>query len=137
MKKVQSNNDRDRIVENELRRYMDGISIDEFPQRNRDIVRSYVGGTSYSVIAKKHGFSSSRISEIVNKYIRPCSKLTGLIYNSIWDVNNGHAQDMAEIPYWRCNDEMKKTGYSNIKWSDKRRDWIYYNRGIAQGDSKL
>lgn len=44
MKKVQSNNDRDRIVENELRRYMDGISIDEFPQRNRDIVRSYVGG---------------------------------------------------------------------------------------------
>lgn len=64
-----ANHYRDRIIAEHL---MDYIEVVALSTRNKDIVKHYVSGKSYSQIAKEYNLSESRIPQIVHSYILHC-----------------------------------------------------------------
>lgn len=65
---------RTRILDEGLMEYIDVVKMTD---RNRDIVKMYVGGTSYVPIAEKYGISIQRVSRIVMGYIHGAHRVKG------------------------------------------------------------
>lgn len=69
--KAPKNFRRTRILEENLLEYMDKV---DFSERNKDIVRKYVSGTSYKSLADEYQLTTERIASIVRDYILKVSR---------------------------------------------------------------
>lgn len=54
------------------RNYIELIDIIEISERNRDIVKKFVEGATYSAIAQEYNISPGRVRSIVFNYYRYC-----------------------------------------------------------------
>lgn len=76
------NNYRRNLIRNfNLLNYLDQVSLSD---RNKALILQYMGGMSFTDLAKRYGLTKVRIGQILDEFIFSCEKLTGREYRTEW-----------------------------------------------------
>lgn len=66
------NHYRDKILDNHYEKYLDVVNISD---RNRELLKDYIGGMSQKACGEKYGVSSHRVPQIAHSYINKVKKM--------------------------------------------------------------